>query len=66
MSLSSQEHLEGLTMRIGLIGVGRIGALHAATLMGLDCVEQVVVADTDSARATAVAKELGLESLPVN
>ena len=51
-------------MRIGLVGVGRIGAFHAATLKGLDCVEQVVVADADAARAMAVAKGLGLESVP--
>ena len=51
-------------MRIGLVGVGRIGAFHAATLKGLDNVEQVVVADVDPARAQAVAKELGLESVP--
>jgi myo-inositol 2-dehydrogenase/D-chiro-inositol 1-dehydrogenase len=51
-------------MRIGLVGVGRIGAFHAATLKGLDSVEQVVVADADSARAQAVAKELSLEAAP--
>ncbi|MEO8518393.1 MAG: Gfo/Idh/MocA family oxidoreductase [Dermatophilaceae bacterium] len=51
-------------MRIGLVGVGRIGALHAATLAGLDAVEQVVLADLDPARARAVAKELGADSLP--
>jgi len=49
-------------MRIGLVGIGRIGAFHAATLKGLDNVEQVVVADADPARAQAVAKELGLEA----
>ena len=48
-------------MRIGLVGVGRIGAFHAATLKGLAGVEQVVVTDSDDARARAVAKELGLE-----
>jgi len=48
-------------MRIGLVGVGRIGAFHAATLKGLDVVEQVVVTDADPARAQAVAKELDLE-----
>jgi len=58
------KHLKGLSMRIGLVGVGRIGAFHAATLKGLDNVEQVVVADLDPARAQAVAKELGLESVP--
>jgi predicted dehydrogenase/sugar phosphate isomerase/epimerase len=45
-------------MRIGLVEVGRIGAFHAATLKGLDCVEQVVVAGADPARAQAVAKAL--------
>jgi myo-inositol 2-dehydrogenase/D-chiro-inositol 1-dehydrogenase len=48
-------------MRIGLVGVGRIGAFHAATLKGLPAVEQVVVADADVGRAEVVAKELGLE-----
>jgi len=49
-------------MRIGLVGVGRIGAFHAATLKGLDIVEQVVVSDADPARARAVAKELDCEA----
>ena len=51
-------------MRIGLVGAGRIGAFHAATLRGLECVEQVVVADQDPARAQAVAKELDCEAVP--
>ena len=51
-------------MRIGLVGVGRIGAFHAATLKSLPAVDQVVVADADPARAQAVAKELGVESVP--
>jgi myo-inositol 2-dehydrogenase/D-chiro-inositol 1-dehydrogenase len=55
---------EGLNMRIGLVGVGRIGAFHAATLKGLDSVEQVVVVDAERARAQAVAKDLGLETVP--
>src|SRR5450631_3437491 len=49
-------------MRIGLVGMGRIGAFHAATLKALDRVEQVVVADADSARAQAAAKELDREA----
>src|SRR5665647_2017789 len=49
-------------MRIGLVGVGRIGAFHAATLKGLDIVEQVVVSDADPARARVVAKELDCEA----
>ncbi|MEP7192495.1 MAG: Gfo/Idh/MocA family oxidoreductase [Actinomycetota bacterium] len=51
-------------MRIGLVGVGRIGAFHAATLKSLDGVEQVIVADTDTGRAQAVAKELDCEAAP--
>ena len=51
-------------MRIGLVGVGRIGAFHAATLKSLAGVEQVVVVDADPARAQAVAKELGLDAAP--
>jgi myo-inositol 2-dehydrogenase/D-chiro-inositol 1-dehydrogenase len=51
-------------MRIGLVGVGRIGAFHAATLKDLPAVDQVVVADADPARAEAVAKELGVEFAP--
>jgi myo-inositol 2-dehydrogenase/D-chiro-inositol 1-dehydrogenase len=49
-------------MRVGLIGVGRIGALHAGTLRGLPEVESVVVADSDTARAQQVARQLGTES----
>jgi myo-inositol 2-dehydrogenase/D-chiro-inositol 1-dehydrogenase len=48
-------------MRIGLVGVGRIGAFHAATLKGLPAVDQVVVTDADASRAELVAKDLGLE-----
>jgi len=49
-------------MRMGLAGVGRIGAFHAATLRGLDTVDQVVVADADPARARAAAKELDCDA----
>ncbi|MDQ6658203.1 MAG: dehydrogenase, partial [Actinomycetota bacterium] len=35
-------------MRIGLVGVGRIGAFHADTLTALPSVESVVVADADA------------------
>lgn len=51
-------------MRIGLVGVGRIGAFHAATLKALPAVDQVVVADADPVRAEVVAKELGIRSAP--
>jgi len=40
-------------MRIGLMGLGRIGAFHAETLAGLDAVDSLVVTDPV---AEAVAK----------
>src|ERR1035437_4712114 len=49
-------------MCIGLVGIGRIGAFHAATLKGLDSLEQVVMADADSARTHAAAKGLDCEA----
>ena len=48
-------------MRIGLAGVGRIGAFHAETLKGLDSVDQVVVTDANQEQARRVAADLGLE-----
>ena len=48
-------------MRIGLAGVGRIGAFHADTLCQLSAVDSVIVADADPARANAVAQRLGVE-----
>lgn len=49
-------------MRIGLAGVGRIGAFHAETLRDLPDVDEVVVADLDAAAAQAVAERLGVSS----
>jgi myo-inositol 2-dehydrogenase / D-chiro-inositol 1-dehydrogenase len=46
-------------MRIGLAGVGRIGAFHASTLAGLDEVEQVVVADALPDAAGRLAQQQG-------
>jgi myo-inositol 2-dehydrogenase / D-chiro-inositol 1-dehydrogenase len=48
-------------MRIGLIGVGRIGAFHAATLRGLAGVDSVVISDADTGRARDVAERIGTE-----
>jgi myo-inositol 2-dehydrogenase / D-chiro-inositol 1-dehydrogenase len=45
-------------LRIGVVGVGRIGALHAETLSGLDGVS-LVLADADPLRAAEVAGTLG-------
>lgn len=51
-------------MRIGVIGVGRIGILHAATLAGLDQVDQVMVTDALPGAAQRVAEENGYLSAP--
>jgi len=48
-------------MRIGLAGAGRIGAFHAATLAGLDDVEQLVVTDAVPEAATRLADQGGHE-----
>lgn len=45
-------------MRIGLAGVGRIGAFHAETLRGLDFVDELVVTDAVDAAARALATRL--------
>lgn len=48
-------------MRIGLAGVGRIGQFHAATLMSLDAVQSLVVADAQPGRAPALAAANGYD-----
>ena len=45
-------------MRIGLVGVGRIGAFHAQTLQGLDFVDELVLTDADTTVAREVAAQL--------
>ncbi|GAB97244.1 myo-inositol 2-dehydrogenase/D-chiro-inositol 1-dehydrogenase [Kineosphaera limosa] len=50
-------------MRIGVAGVGRIGAFHAETLRDLDFVESVVLADALPNAASTVAQRLGVESV---
>jgi myo-inositol 2-dehydrogenase / D-chiro-inositol 1-dehydrogenase len=44
-------------MRVGLLGLGRIGMFHATTLSTL--VDELVVADVDETRAEEVAQRLG-------
>jgi myo-inositol 2-dehydrogenase/D-chiro-inositol 1-dehydrogenase len=47
-------------MRVGVLGIGRIGRLHAENLRELGA--DVVLADTEPGRAAAVAAELGVEA----
>jgi myo-inositol 2-dehydrogenase/D-chiro-inositol 1-dehydrogenase len=46
-------------MRLGLLGLGRIGAFHAETLAGLPAVEELVISDPVPALAEQVAGRLG-------
>ncbi|MCO1657683.1 Gfo/Idh/MocA family protein [Pseudonocardia humida] len=48
-------------MRLGLIGLGRIGAFHADTLSALDAVSSLVVTDAVPAAAAAIAARLPVE-----
>ncbi|MFE9612446.1 Gfo/Idh/MocA family oxidoreductase [Streptomyces sp. NPDC006012] len=48
-------------MRIGILGLGRIGAFHAETLSGLDAVESLVVADPFTDAAKTAAERFGAE-----
>ena len=49
-------------MRLGLIGLGRIGAFHAATLSGLDQVDSLVVFDAVPAAVDAVVARHSVEA----
>lgn len=48
-------------MRIGLLGLGRIGAFHGETLRALPQVDSLVVADAIPAVTAALAERLGAE-----
>ncbi len=47
---------------MGIVGVGRIGAFHLRTLLGLAQVERVTVADADPSLARTVASAAGAEA----
>ncbi|HET6213071.1 MAG TPA: Gfo/Idh/MocA family oxidoreductase, partial [Micromonosporaceae bacterium] len=53
-------------MRIGLLGVGRIGAAHAETLHEHPNVTELLLADADPARAGEVARRLGARASTVD
>ncbi|SDT35327.1 Gfo/Idh/MocA family oxidoreductase [Jiangella sp. DSM 45060] len=50
-------------MRVGFVGVGRIGAAHAQVVRDHPAVTAVRVADADPVRAGKVAAELGVEAV---
>ena len=49
------------SLHVGLIGVGRIGAFHAATLRQLDGVT-LTITDVNAARAAEVGRDLGVST----
>ena len=51
-------------MRIGLVGAGRIGAVHAETLADLDPVSELVIADAAADRAAELAGRVGARAAP--
>jgi myo-inositol 2-dehydrogenase/D-chiro-inositol 1-dehydrogenase len=48
-------------MRLGLIGLGRIGAFHAGTLSSLDAVDELVVTDVVPAAIDRIVAKYGAE-----
>lgn len=53
-------------MRIGLLGAGRIGKMHADVLSALEEVDEVLVGDPDEAAAASLAQEHATRALPVD
>lgn len=48
-------------MHVGLVGTGRIGALHARSLKGSPLVSRLTVVDADQERAAGVARSVGAD-----
>ncbi len=53
-------------MKVGLLGAGRIGALHAGVLSRDPGVNELLVGDADQKRAEAVASEVGGEAWKID
>lgn len=53
-----------VSLRVGLVGAGGVGARHAATLASLDGVRLVAVSDVDGERARVLAAQHGARSCP--
>lgn len=46
-------------MRIGIMGLGRIGSFHTETLSGLEAVDSLVVADPVAAAVATATERFG-------
>jgi predicted dehydrogenase len=53
-----------MTVRVGLVGAGAVGARHARTLAGFRDVELVGICDPDQAAGEALAGALGVPAVP--
>ena len=53
-----------IRQRVGTIGVGHLGTLHARMLAQIEEADLVGVYDRDPARAQALAAELGIVAYP--
>jgi myo-inositol 2-dehydrogenase/D-chiro-inositol 1-dehydrogenase len=63
LTVSASMASAGAGLHVGVVGVGRIGGLHARTLASLDDVV-VSVTDSDLARAGQLARTLGVRAAP--
>lgn len=53
-------------LRIGIVGVGRMGAFHARTLASSPSIDIVAICDADAARAGKMARTLGAVSVALD
>jgi myo-inositol 2-dehydrogenase / D-chiro-inositol 1-dehydrogenase len=53
--------VEAVRVHVGLVGTGRIGALHARSLTSSPLVSRLTVVDADQKRAAGVARAVGAE-----
>src|SRR5205823_6667000 len=50
-------------LHVGVVGIGRIGSLHASSLRALEGVSGLTLTDADAARARASAEALGAQAV---
>jgi len=53
-------------VRIGLLGAGRIGKMHAQVLSAIEAVDELLIADPDVSAAESLAAELGATAAGVD
>jgi myo-inositol 2-dehydrogenase/D-chiro-inositol 1-dehydrogenase len=50
-------------MRLGLVGLGRIGAFHANTLVGLSAIDSLVVTDIVGSKTNQIVDRIGVQGV---